>query len=511
MLSQLTIGKKLSVCFIALLALSLVLGITSLTVVSRLSASLERAANQTTKKIELIGTLANASSNLLAAQRGYIMFTYAKRPADAAKARQMFEQADRTWGTSVAAIRPLLEFDETKGAVDNMESELSTWRRTFADIQQLSGAGNADAAVSAALDRCGPVYEAVKSETERLKDLENDSLQRERQSAQTQGNLCRWIIIALLGLAIVLGMLIRSVVLGITRTVGNMTDELEQGAGQVASAARQVTSSSESLAQGASEHAAALQQTSASSEEINAMSQRNKENAGSAAGLMNKSHEEFNTTAALLDQTVKAMGEINESSSKISKIIKVIDEIAFQTNILALNAAVEAARAGEAGMGFSVVAEEVRNLAQRSAQAAKETSDLIEESIERAKDGKSKMDRVASAVLSVTADSEKARVLVDEVSASSVEQSRGIDEIAKAVSQMQQVTQNTAAAAEESAAAAEELDAQAETLWSVVERMKTLVGHAGNGPSAAVTAAADASQYGVSARATTPRPESIIS
>jgi methyl-accepting chemotaxis protein/methyl-accepting chemotaxis protein-1 (serine sensor receptor) len=199
---------------------------------------------------------------------------------------------------------------------------------------------------------------------------------------------------------------------------------------------------------------------------------------------MDRSHEKYDATAALLEQTVTAMSEIDASSSKISKIIKVIDEIAFQTNILALNAAVEAARAGEAGMGFSVVAEEVRNLAQRSAGAAKETSDLIEESIARAKDGKSKMDRVAEAVLSVSADSEKARVLVDEVSASSVEQSRGIDEIARAVAQMQQVTQTTAAVAEESAAAAQQLDAQAETLWDIVERLKSLVGQAGGGASA---------------------------
>ncbi|MDR3718295.1 MAG: methyl-accepting chemotaxis protein [Bryobacteraceae bacterium] len=484
MLSQLTIGKKLAACFVAVLVLSLVLGATSLAVVSQLSASLERAVNQTAKKIELIDSLASASSDLLAAQRGYIMFAYSKRPANAAQAAQLFQAAGQSWESDVASIRPLLQLEETKRVVDNMKSELGAWRSTFADIQRLSASGNTDAAVAVAVDRGVPIYEAVKAESQRLLELERNTLEQERQNALDIRSTSRGIVLVLMGLLIALGVLIRFVVRGISRNLQVMAAGLEQGAGQLASAARQVTTSSESLAQGASEHAAALQQTSASSEEINAMSQRNKDNSGTAAGIMDRSHEKYDATAALLEQTVTAMSEIDASSSKISKIIKVIDEIAFQTNILALNAAVEAARAGEAGMGFSVVAEEVRNLAQRSAGAAKETSDLIEESIARAKDGKSKMDRVAEAVLSVSADSEKARVLVDEVSASSVEQSRGIDEIARAVAQMQQVTQTTAAVAEESAAAAQQLDAQAETLWDIVERLKSLVGQAGGSASA---------------------------
>jgi methyl-accepting chemotaxis protein/methyl-accepting chemotaxis protein-1 (serine sensor receptor) len=180
-----------------------------------------------------------------------------------------------------------------------------------------------------------------------------------------------------------------------------------------------------------------------------------------------------------LEEMVQSMKEINTSSEKISRIIRVIDEIAFQTNILALNAAVEAARAGEAGMGFAVVADEVRNLAHRSAQAAKDTAALIEESIAKSNEGNRKLQLVAGSIQQVTGSATQVKVLVDEVDVGSQEQSRGIEQIATAVTQMEAVTQRSAANAEESAAASEELAAQAQTLYDVAERVRSLVNGAG--------------------------------
>jgi methyl-accepting chemotaxis protein/methyl-accepting chemotaxis protein-1 (serine sensor receptor) len=176
-----------------------------------------------------------------------------------------------------------------------------------------------------------------------------------------------------------------------------------------------------------------------------------------------------------LEQMVHSMRDINTSSDKISKIIKVIEEIAFQTNILALNAAVEAARAGEAGMGFAVVADEVRNLAQRCSQAAKDTAGLIEESIATSNDGRSKVDQVTGAVRAITESVTQVKTLIDEVNLGSQEQARGIEQVAKTISQMEQVTQQTAAAAEEGASAGEQLSAQSATLLAAVAQLGGMV------------------------------------
>jgi methyl-accepting chemotaxis protein/methyl-accepting chemotaxis protein-1 (serine sensor receptor) len=243
----------------------------------------------------------------------------------------------------------------------------------------------------------------------------------------------------------------------------------------MAGTAGRVSASSQSLAQGSSEQASSLEETSASSEQINSMANRNNESSRSAAGLMLESQRKFAQTALALDQMVAAMDEINTHSGKISKIIRVIDEISFQTNILALNAAVEAARAGEAGMGFAVVADEVRNLAQRCAQAARDTASLIEESIVKSTGGKAKVDQVAAAIHAITKESATVKTLVDEVSLGSQEQARGIEHVGKAILEMQLVTQSAAACAEGSAAAAEELGAHSQTMMDIVGQLTAMV------------------------------------
>jgi len=254
------------------------------------------------------------------------------------------------------------------------------------------------------------------------------------------------------------------------------TTSLSDGATQIAAGSSQVSSSSQTLAQGASEQAASLEETSASAEEITSMTRQNAANTNQVAQLMSTVDHRVAEGNSTLETMIASMKQIKGSSDKISKIIKVIDEIAFQTNILALNAAVEAARAGEAGMGFAVVADEVRNLAQRSAQAAKDTAALIEESIATANEGGIQLQKVADVVGSITEAANKVKVLVDEVNIGSQEQAKGIEEIARSLTEMDRVTQGTAAAAEESASASEQMSAQAQSFAHIVDELRTMAG-----------------------------------
>ena len=265
------------------------------------------------------------------------------------------------------------------------------------------------------------------------------------------------------------------VVRSINAALREVVSVLSENADQVSNASVQVSATSSSLAQGTTEQAASLEETSASTEEIASMTRRNAENSKSSAELIAVVNTRVGEANRSLEEMVRAMSGITSSSGKIAKIIRVIDEIAFQTNILALNAAVEAARAGEAGQGFAVVADEVRNLAQRSAQAARETGTLIEESVNMSKGGGETLEKVVHAVRSITESAARVKTLVDEVSLGAQEQSRGIDHIATAMSEMERVTQQAAAGAEESAAAGQQLSAQADSMREIVIRLQVLI------------------------------------
>ena len=360
--------------------------------------------------------------------------------------------------------------------IKEIETTVSKHAALCLELQKAIFAGKTDdaAEINKQMGATGTVIgiAAAAVETEFLAQ-QNHSGPRIAAALQYTQSAVIWLGIA----AIVLGAGLAIIIArSITGPLRQLAESIGAGAEQTAAAAGQVSSASQSLAEGASEQAASLEETSASLEELSSMTKRNADSATSAKSLSGETRLAAEAGNADVTDMRQAMDAIKTSSNDIAKIIKSIDEIAFQTNILALNAAVEAARAGEAGAGFAVVAEEVRALAQRSANSAKETAAKIEVAIQNGEQGARVSTKVAQSLGVIVDKARKVDELVAEIATASSEQNQGIGQINTAVSQMDQVTQSNAGNAEETAAAAEELNAQSVTLKEAVSQLQALTG-----------------------------------
>jgi len=279
----------------------------------------------------------------------------------------------------------------------------------------------------------------------------------------------------LIPLSLAMGIAVYIIITKSTRRLQTLTESVTSGSSDLSGAAAQISAQSQNLARGASQQAGSLEETSAAAEQITAMARENGDSARQAAEEMKEVSKHVHQSDQSLTDLIASMSEINDSSAKIAKIIKVIDEISFQTNILALNAAVEAARAGEAGAGFAVVADEVRSLAQRSANAAKDTATLIEESLTKSNEGSAKLSLVIKVFSGIGESADKVKTLIDGVSDGSTEQTRGIEQVLRAIQEMDKLTQASAANAQEGAATSEELSAQAEAMNAIALELKSVV------------------------------------
>lgn len=260
----------------------------------------------------------------------------------------------------------------------------------------------------------------------------------------------------------------------VTNILNKTSETIHLQSTNISSALAQIAVGSRRLADGATQQSASIEEISASTEEISSMARCNNTASHSAGALVANSQKAFDNVSSSLDAMVESMQEIITEGDKISRIIKVIDEIAFQTNILALNAAIEADRAGEAGLGFAVVADEVRNLAHRSAEAARDTANLIESSVTRSREGASRVDEVVSAMRAATSESSRIKDLLSGLETNSDEQTRGIEQVNMALTTIESVIQQNTASAEESAAALAELGAEADNLRLIAKDLVTL-------------------------------------
>ena len=473
-MKTLTIGKRITI-IVALLGTALAgVGLFAILQLGHLGDTSSKIADDVLPGVTLMG---RANLRLAESQLRVTRILRAKTAEDRQRLKREIETLSAGNNEDYQKYEATIVLPEDR----RLFAELAAARKTNGDTRKriLELAETDRQAASDLLDSEGiPAYNAYSKAGDALLKFNadrGDILGHQILNEVKTAN--RGILIAAI-VALVAGVVLSLLNLrAISKVLAAVADSLQAGALQTTAAAGQVSSASQSLAEGSTEQAASLEETSASLEEISSMAKRNAESAGHIHDMMT---QEAQTNFQLVNERMTAMQktvtEASQASQETAKIIKTIDEIAFQTNILALNAAVEAARAGEAGAGFAVVAEEVRNLAQRSAQAARETQELIERSAAKTSDTLSLYGQVSQLLAKNGEIAQKVSTAVAEVATASREQNQGIGQVTQAVAQMDQVTQKNAANAEESASAAEELNAQALALQENVGQLLALAG-----------------------------------
>lgn len=492
MFARLSLAAKVAVGFGALLLMTIGLGLGSLAAVSGLSRCADRM-RQRQADAALTLELSTAVTRQYQHLADLVINERLEMVAD-------FDAAVAEVGTLVDRVATVVDTPEERQRVQDLRDAEAAFVRVAREQQIPTVRAHLESGQATAGDYTRAVREADEAadghlaEAMRLADQLNTSLLDEAAEAGREFShrrgvaalriLLNLLVMILLGAATAVGIIKTT-----TTSLRRVIDGLSAGSGQIGAAAAQVASSSQQLAQGASEQAASLEETSASLEQMASMVQQNADHATQASGLAERSRRAAEQGTDLMRRMAEAIEKIKASSDQTARILRTIDEIAFQTNLLALNAAVEAARAGEAGKGFAVVADEVRRLAQRSAEAAKSTADLTAEAQQHADHGVAVSREVAAALDHIVGGVVSVAQLIDEVAAASKEQAQGVQQVNLAVAQMDQVTQSNAANAEESAAAGEELSAQAVELQTMVGVLVRLMAGSGDGEQAPVPVA----------------------
>jgi methyl-accepting chemotaxis protein len=472
-----TIGRRIGAGFTALIAILAVVGGICYERVVSISASSDELELRAMPGLVLLGQIESQ------VKENYLYTTQHIMATDAATKAAIDKELAEKSNLNTALYKDyeaLIDEPDERAAYEQLTTRRNAYRDMRTKVLALSRSKQVAQVLQADQALNTELYPIYKDYVATLRSMvETSRVKGTRASSEIKQAVAQTRATVLVGVtaAIVLGIVMSFLITRRTRGVlGGVANELADGASQVSSASGEISRASQSLAQSSSELAASIEETSATLEEISSMTKRNAESAGNAREIANQTRTAAETGATGMQSMTSAMDAIKISSENTAKIIRTIDDIAFQTNLLALNAAVEAARAGEAGAGFAVVAEEVRSLAQRSTQAARETTEKIQDSIQKSEHGVSISAEVAKTLSEIVTRARRVDELVAEIASASKEQSTGVDQVVTAVSQMEKVTQSTAAGAEECASAAEQLNAQAIAQDSIVGQLRSLAG-----------------------------------
>ncbi|MFT3781287.1 MAG: methyl-accepting chemotaxis protein [Nibricoccus sp.] len=469
-----TIGKRVSSGYIVVLIAMIAVCIFAF---SRLSLIKEHSDQLVADDLPGIIALNEILANTTQANAFLLRFILASDATEFAAIDQSVREIGESNSALIKQAETLLNSEEERALFAKLVACRTAYTQVRTDAFTLARQGKDKEAFEDYKKLVSPAYYAYRDAINALVDFnrKNGTTAGEEITGAITSSR-RFILIGLFAALALAGCSGFVIVTGTNKVLNTAAGALNDGSVQVKAAAGQVAAASQSLAEGASEQAASLEETSSSLEEMASMAKRNAESVQQAKELANQTRVAADLGTADMQEMKNAMDAIKASSDDVAKIIKTIDEIAFQTNILALNAAVEAARAGEAGAGFAVVADEVRNLAQRSAQSAKETASKIEEAIGKSVHGVRISQKVAESLNAIAEKTRKVDAIVAEIATASSEQRQGVDQVNLAVGQMDKVTQSNASNAEETASAAEELNAQAVMLQEAVRDLSRLVG-----------------------------------